>query len=493
MESNETFATALLLTTFGLLLALSVFFSRAIERFGVPVALIFLFVGVLAGSEGIGGIAFDDYDFTFRLGTTALALILFDGGLNTPRSAVRFAAGPAFVLATVGVVGTAAVVALAAYLMGFPPKLAMLLGAIVSSTDAAAVFSVLRGSGINLKRRVGTTLEVESGLNDPMAVILTTVLTANLILPEGALTRWLPLQVASQMVIGGLAGVAIGWSGRKLLLALRLPAGGLYPAFTIAIALIAFGLPTLAYGSGFLAVYAAGVMLGDGGLPYRRSIVSVHDSVAWLSQITMFLLLGLLVYPSRLMEVALPGVILAIVLAFIARPLVVALCLVPFRYPRKELAYIGWTGLRGAVPIILAIIPILAGAPQASTVFDLVFFIVVVNAIVPGGTVAWVTRKLGLESGEPPPPPAVLEIESIQPLQGELISFYIDGALAVAGVQISDLPFPEGSAATLIIRGAELVAPRGNTILEPGDHLYVFARPEDRDFMQLMFGRPEQG
>lgn len=487
----EPTATALLLATFGALLAVSVLFSRASERFAVPVALVFLGVGMLAGSEGVGGIAFEDYGFAFRLGTAALVFILFDGGLNTPLAAVRRVAKPAGVLATLGVFGTAGLVAAAAHALGFAWPHALLLGAVVSSTDAAAVFSVLRGSGIQLKRRVGGTLEVESGVNDPVAFLLTTALTRHLLAPGEELGWRLGLGVVSEAAIGGVLGFGIGYGGRLLLTRIRLPAAGLYPAMTLALALLAFAVPTLVHGSGFLAVYVAAVVLGDGPLPYRRGLLRVHDSLAWLSQIVMFLVLGLLVFPSRLVEAGWTGLALALFLAAVARPAIVALCLLPFRYAGREVAYVGWVGLRGAVPIILATFPVVAGAPGAERVFDVVFFIVVVNALVPGATVPWVTRRLGLESREPPAPRAVLEIESMQPLEGELLSFYVDDALAVAGVPMSELPFPEGAAATLVIRGRQMLAPKGHTTLAPGDHVYVFARPEDRPLIQLMFGRPE--
>ena len=488
----ELASTALLLLTFGLLLATSVVFGRVSERVGVPLVLIFLVIGVAAGSEGLLGIDFEDYDFTFRVGTAALVLILFDGGLNTPVPAVRAVLAPASLLATLGVVGTAAMVAGAAWLLGLDPTLAMLVGAVVSSTDAAAVFAVLRGSGLSLKRRVGTTLEVESGLNDPMAVILTTLVTTHALAGRESPSWWaVGGEVVAQLVVGAAAGLIVGRVGRMLLNRIRLPAGGLYPVLTLAFALLAYGSATLSFGSGFLAVYIAGLVLGDGQLPYRRSLLRVHDALAWLSQIVMFLLLGLLVFPSRMVEVALPGLVLALVLAFVARPLVVALCLLPFRYKPREIGYVGWVGLRGAVPIILATYPILAGVAGGARLFDLVFFIVVVNAVLPGMTVSRVTRWLRLESADPPMPPAVLEIESMQPLEGELMSFYVDDALAVVGVPMSELPFPEGAAATLIVRGQQLVAPKGGTQLEPGDHVYVFARPVDRPFIQLMFGRPE--
>jgi len=492
MPTAEPLATALLLATFGLLLLVSVVFSRASERVAVPLTLMFLAIGMLAGSEGVGGIAFNNYAFAFRLGTVALVLILFDGGLNTPLAAVRQGIRPAAVLATLGVLGTAGLLAVAAHALGFGWPHALLLGAIVSSTDAAAVFSVLRGSGIHLKRRVGVTLEVESGINDPMAVILTTTLTANLLAPDAELGLHVLLNVLREMAIGGVAGAAIGWGGRQLLERLPLRVGGLYPVLTLAVACLAFGAPTLLHGSGFLAVYVAAVMLGAGELRYRAGLLRVHDALAWLGQIAMFLVLGLLVFPSRLVGVAWVGLALALVLAVVARPLVVALCLLPFRFVRREVAYMGWVGLRGAVPIILATFPVLAGAPGAERVFDVVFFIVVVNALVPGATVPWVTRRLGLAAREPEPPKAVLEITSMQQLSGELLSFYVDEALAVTGVPIAELPFPEGAAATLIVRGRELIAPKGHTVLETGDHIYVFARPEDRGFIQLMFGRPEE-
>jgi potassium/hydrogen antiporter len=489
----EPLGTAILLATFGVLLAVSALFSRASQRMAVPLTLVFLGIGMLAGSQGLGRVPFEDYGFAFRLGTVALVLILFDGGLNTPLRAVRQGAGPAGVLATLGVLGTAGLVAAAATALGIPLAHALLLGAIVSSTDAAAVFSVLRSSGIQLKRRVGVTLEVESGLNDPMAVILTFTATHRLLAPDAALGWGLAFDVVREIVIGGAAGVAIGWGARLLLGRVRLPAGGLYPALTLGVAFLAYSLPTLVHGSGFLAVYVAAVIIGDGPLPYRPGLLRVHDALGWLSQITMFLVLGLLVFPSRLVTVAGIGLALALFLAVVARPIVVAACLIPFRaYTRRDVAYVGWVGLRGAVPIILATYPVLSGAPGSETVFDIVFFVVVVNAVLPGATVPWVTRRFGLESDEPPPPPALLEIESMRPLTGELVSYYVDEDLAVAGSALRDLPFPPGAAAVLVIRGEQLHAPRGDTVLMPGDHVYVVMHPVDRPEMHLLFGRQEE-
>jgi cell volume regulation protein A len=492
MTPHEPQATAFLLATCGLLLAISVLFSRASQRFGVPIAILFLGVGMLAGSEGIGGIEFNNYQVAFRIGVLALALILFDGGLNTPLNAVRRAAAPAGVLATVGVAGTAALVAVGAHYLGLGWAGALLLGAVVSSTDAAAVFAVLRGSGLQLKRRVGVTLEVESGINDPVAVILTTVLTQNILTP-GAAAGWrIPVEIVVQIIMGAAVGAGVGYGGRYLLSRLALPTGGLYPVMTLALGLVAFGMATLAHGSGFLAVYLAGLILGNGPLPYRTGLLRVHDALAWLSQVGMFLILGLLIFPSRLLDVAPVGLAIALLLGFVVRPLVVWLCLLPFRYPRREVLYIGWVGLRGAVPIVLATFPVLAGAPGADRLFDLVFFIVVVNALVQGGSVGWLTQKLGLQSKEPPAPQAVLAIESRQPLHGELMSFYIDEALVVTGVPVADLPLPEGAAVALIVRGNALVPPVPGTALQAGDHVHVISAPDDRAFIQLMFGRPEE-
>lgn len=490
---NELARFALLLLVFGVLLGVSVLFSRASERFGLPIALIFMVVGMLAGVDGPGGIEFGDFHLAFRLGTAALVLILFDGGLNTPLTAVRRAILPAGILATVGVAGTAALMAIGArLLLGFSWPLALLLGAIVSSTDAAAVFSVLRGSGLHLRKRLAATIEVESGLNDPMAMILTIVLTENLITPGGINLWRTPAVVVLELAIGVAAGWAIGLGGRRLLMRLKLPAEGLYPVLTVALASLAFALPTLMHGSGLLGVYVAGVTLGAGDLPYRAGIFRVHDALAWLSQITMFLLLGLLVNPSHLPAVAVIGLVLALLLAFVTRPLVVALCLWPLGFARKEIGYIGWVGLRGAVPIILATVPVLAGASGAEGIFNVVFFIAVVNAFVPGATVPFLTRRLRLQRVGGPEAPTVLALNSREPLKGLLLSFHVDGILAVSGLTIGDLELPEDSAVILLVRGRTLLPPRPELTLEAGDQVYVVAQPEDRGLVQLLFGRPDQ-
>jgi potassium/hydrogen antiporter len=412
----EPLTTATLLLTIGLLLGLSALFSRASARAGLPVFLLFLAMGMLAGSEGLGGIEFEGYSLSFRLGTLALVLILFDGGLNTSMVSLRQGIRPAAVLATAGVAVTAMLVALGARLLGFPWPAAFLVGAVVSSTDAAAVFSVLRGSGVQLRRRLATILELESGLNDPMAVVLTLVLTEALAQGQapGLSVTGLLLEIPIQLTVGAGVGIVAGLASRRLLRVSRLPAGGLYPVLTLGLSLLTFGAATVLHGSGFLAVYLAGMVLGNGDLPYRSALLSFHDAAAWCGQVTMFLVLGLLVFPSRLLQVSWTGLALALFLSLVARPLAVFLCLAPFRHPWRETAFIGWTGLRGAVPIILAIFPVLAGVDGAKPLFDIVFFVVVVSALVPGGTVGWAARRLGLTpsrgnspfpvSGTPPEP-----------------------------------------------------------------------------------------
>ncbi len=484
---TEPNATAVVLTLVGLLLGVSALFSRAAGRLGVPVALFFVLVGMVAGTDGLGNLAFDDYALSFRLGTVALVVILFDGGLNTPLASVRQGIKPAVTLATLGVALMAGVLGVTAHFLGLDWPQALLLGAIVSSTDAAAVFSVLRGSGLHLKQRVGVTLELESGLNDPMAVILTIALTSLAVTGEPP-TWSLALDIAAQLAVGAVAGVAFGRLGGFVLRRARLPAAGLYPVLTLSLAAVAFGVPTLFNGSGFLSVYLAAMFLGNEAVRYRTGLLRVHDALGWLSQVGMFLILGLLATPSRLPAVAGLGLGLGFFAAVVARPLVVLLCLLPFKFTWPERFFLGWVGLRGAVPIVLATFPVLAGAPGAQGIFDAVFFIVLVNAVVPGASVGWMTKRLGIQTSAPPPPPAVMELTSTQLLDGDVVSFFVRPQSAVAGATLADLGLPETAVVTLVMRGQGLVAPRGGTRLEPGDYLSIFCRKEDVAELHLLFG-----
>lgn len=486
---TEPATTALMLAILGVLMGASVLLSRVAGRISVPVPLLFLAVGMAAGSEGIGRVAFADYGLAFRIGTVALVLILFDGGLNTSLGAVKRAVGPAVMLATVGVGATAALVAVAARLCGLPWPSAFLLGAVVSSTDAAAVFAVLRGSGIELTKRVATTLELESGLNDPLAVLLTLMLAGALGHPGAGR---LVVGGVLQLVLGLGGGVVVGLLGRFLVTHGRPAAAGLWPVLTVALAFGAFGVTTLVGGSGFLATYTAAVVMGNGRVPDRSGLRRVHDALAWLAQVVMFVVLGLLSTPSHLVTVGAVGLAIALGLAFVARPAAVLLCLLPFRFHAREVAFVGWVGLRGAVPIVLAAYPVLAGAPHAEYIFDVVFFIVVVNAVVPGATVRRAAARFGVEHHGPPPPSAVLEIASTRPLADEVMSFCIDHACAVAGAAPADVPLPPEAAVVLVVRGDRLIAPGDAGTLAPGDHVFVVCRPDDRREVALLFGREER-
>ncbi len=391
---HEIASTAVTLTILGVLMALSVLGSRLAGRMQIPVALLFLGIGMLAGIEGIGGIDFEDYSLSFRLGSVVLVLILFDGGLSARWSTVKPVLAPSVVLATLGVLLTTAMVGWVAHLFGFAWIEAFLLGAVVSSTDAAAVFAVLRGSHIQLSDRVAATLELESGLNDPVAVMLTIAITAA---GQGHKeSAWhVAFDIGLELAVGCAGGLAVGGAGRWLVARARPTASGLLPVLTVALALFAFGATTLLHGSGFLAAYVAGIVIGTGGeLPHEEAIARVHDGLAWLGQVVMFLVLGLLSYPSRLLAVGGIGLVLGLTLALVARPLSAALCLLPFRFSLRESAFVGWVGLRGAVPIILAIYPVLADAPNAHHLFNIVFFVVVVSSIVPGATVRLAARLL---------------------------------------------------------------------------------------------------
>ncbi|MGE0820561.1 MAG: potassium/proton antiporter [Candidatus Binatia bacterium] len=484
----EPLSTGLVLAAIGGLLILSGLASRVSQHLGVPALLIFLLLGIAAGSEGIGGIPFEDYALAFRLGMIALILILFDGGLNTSLDVFRRAAAPASMLATGTVVLTALFVAAVGILLGLSPPIAILVGAVVSSTDAAAVFSVLRGSGIRLKEKTGAVLEVESGLNDPMAVLLTFV-TTEIILNVQTLNRHMFWLLLIQLLVGLLGGVGFGFGGRLLIRTARLPAAGLYPVLTVAIAFSAFGVTTLFKGSGFLAVYLTAVILAAAPLPYRAGIRRVHDGLAWLSQILMFLMLGLLVFPSQLWPLLREGTILAVTLAFVARPLAVLLTLLPFSFNWRERFFLAWVGLRGAVPIILATYPVLRGVPAGDQVFHLVFFVVLINSVIPGATVSWLARRY--EFAQPPPviPPADIELLSAREYPGEFVWYFIAHASAVSGALIRDLPLPEGCVLVLIVRGSEVVAVRGATQLNDGDHVCVFVLPEHRMLLDLLFGQ----
>lgn len=484
--------TALVLAAGGGLLLISSLLSRVGNRLGVPVSLFFLVVGMLAGSDGPGGIPFNNFDVAYACGTAALVVILFAGGLNTKLSDLPGAVGPATVLATAGVVGIAGLTATGAHLLGLTWPEALLIGAIVSSTDAAAVFAVL--DGVPLRHRVARTIELESGLNDPVAVILTTAATLHLSgdTPSG----WeLGAEVAVQLVVGAVVGIGVGSAAGWLLRHIRLSTPALLPTVTVAMAFIAYGVAAQLDGSGFLSVYLAGIAVGRGPLPHQVTLQRFHESLAWLAQVAMFLLLGLLVVPSELPPVAGRGLLLALLLALVARPAVATLCLAPFGFQWREIACIAWLGLRGAVPIILATMPVLMlGTPQAPErdlidQFDLVFFVVVVGAFIPGMTARWMPRLLRLEEAVPPAPAASIDITTSAPIRDAQLTFFVTADSPAAGRVLSELALPDDVTIMLVVRGNELVAPRGTTRLSAGDHAFVLCPPAQVAVVSALFGR----
>ena len=384
-----------------LLLLLSILAWKVSSRLGIPALLLFLGIGMLAGSDGPGGIYFDDALVAQSVGVVALAFILFAGGLETDWKVVRPVLGGALSLSTIGVLLTAVIVAIFALIvLHFSFAEGLLLGAIISATDAAAVFSVLGARNLHLKGKLLPLLELESGTNDPMAVFLTIGLTRLLTNPHESVLGMLLLFV-QQMGVGALLGLLIGWAAIWLISHLNLDVEGLYRVFTIALVLFTYGLTAWLGGSGFLAVYLVGLLLGNSSVQQVDRLSRFHDSLAWLMQIAMFLILGLLVFPSRLPAVVGSGLLITGVAVFLARPLSVLIALQPVKMSLREKLFVGWVGLRGAVPIVLATFPLLAGLSKASFLFDLVFFVVLASVLLQGTTVPLVAQWLGVITPAP--------------------------------------------------------------------------------------------
>jgi potassium/hydrogen antiporter len=477
---------ALILVT-GILLLLGIASSRFSTRMGVPVLFLFLVVGMLAGSEGIGGIEFEDYSLAYAIGTIALCLILFDGGLRTPLHSVRNAWKPAAVLATVGVVVTAVITGLAAaWILQITILQGLLLGSIVGSTDASAVFSVLRSGGVNIRRRLADTLEVESGSNDPMAIFLTVgliqVLTHAVPLGSGLLMLFL-----TQLALGTVVGLLVGYGGVWILKNVQLGAAGLYPVLATALAFLAFGLAAVFGGSGFLAVYLTGIVIGNQRPVFHRGILLFHDAAAWICQILMFMTLGLLSFPSRLLEASGLALLIAAVLIVVARPIAVLISVSYFKFSLRELLFLSLVGLKGAVPITLATFPMLAGLPGASQMFDTVFFVVLVSALIQGWPLPLVARHLQVDEPAKQPPPVTLEISSLQHVDGDIVDYLVDSCCLAAGRMVKDLALPDGVVVALIVRGEEIIPPQGRSRFEVGDHVVVVLRPAVRAMVDRVF------
>lgn len=477
-----------ILLTAALLALVAVLASKLSARAGLPVLVVFIALGMVSGSEGPGGIAFENYRLAHGVGTLALVVILFDGGLRTSTSSFRLAALPASLLATVGVVLTSVVTGLAAvWLLDLPLVEGLLLGAIVGSTDAAAVFAVLRSKGVRLPRRLASILEVESGANDPMAVFLTLSL-AEIVLGLREVGPGLLLHFVQQMGIGAAAGTLVGWAAAGLVNRIRLGAAGLYPVLTGSAALLAYGAAALAGGSGFLAVYLAGIVLGNRRIVFRNGILLFHDGAAWLAQIAMFVVLGLLSFPGRVFSQAVPGLLVALVLMLVARPIAVAACLLPLRIGWREGAFVSWVGLRGAVPIVLATIPLLLGVPDGTVFFDVVFFVVLVSATLQGWTVPWTARVLGLEEPARPESPVTLEITSLREVGSDIVEYTVPADSAAAGRYVRDLALPHSIVIAMLVRGERVVPTRGSTRIEAGDHLFLVIEEKDRPLAERAFG-----
>lgn len=386
----------------GALLLLCVFANKISDRFGIPSLLFFLGMGMLAGSDGIGQINFHDAVITNHIGTVALAFILFSGGLLTKWSAIRPIINRGIILATLGVLITASLVgAFSFYALHLPLSIAVLLGAIISSTDAPAVFSILRDSKFNLKPHLQSLLEFESGSNDPMAVFLLIASIAFITNPERSLTQ-MSLFFLQQIIFGGILGLAFGKLASAVLGRWCLPYPGLYPVYGIGIVLLIFNLTQILNGSGFLAVYIAGIILGNSKYLYRRHFIRFNDSLAWIMQIGMFLILGLLVNPSELPSVMLTGSLCTLFMIFIARPIAIFICLCNSEYSFKEQLLVSWAGFKGAVPIILATYPLMKGMPQSQYLFNLIFFLVLISVLFQGQTISFLARKLNLEKENAP-------------------------------------------------------------------------------------------
>ena len=471
----------------GFLVMFSALASKLSEWIGVPALLVFLAIGMLAGSDVSGLVYFDDAHLASAIGTIALAYILYSGGFDTRWFVVRPVLGRGILLSTVGVVLTMAVLGLIVWwAFGFDLKSCLLLAAIVSSTDAAAVFSILRSRGVSLKRRLRPLLELESGSNDPMAVFLTLGILDILMNPGLPWTALLP-RFLLQMLLGAVVGLGLGKFSALLLNRIRLDYDGLYPVLSFSLVPLVFGTAAAFGGNGFLAVYLAGIVVGNSDILHRRSLMRFHDGLGWLMQIGMFLTLGLLVFPSHLAEVTHIGLLVSAVLIFVARPVAVYACLLRSEFSWRERTLVGWTGLRGAVPIVLATFPLMAGYPESEQVFNVVFFVVCLSVLLQGRSLMRVARWLGVDTPLDAKPPYPLEFDRVEGLQGETHELEVLPGSAADGRRIMDLGLPSNVLVLLIRRGREFLVPRGQTELQNRDTLLVLAERNELEVAKRSF------
>ena len=458
----------------GLLLALGLAASLLAGRLRIPGLVLFLGIGMLVGSDGLGLIAFSDFELARLIGVMALALILFEGGLAAGYQEIKPVLGSAVSLATIGTLLTAVVTGLAAYwLMDLTLLQGMLVGAIVSATDGAAIFALLRGS--TLKRRLARTLEGEAGMNDPVAVLLVLGFIEWITHPDFGLPEMVVLFV-QQLGIGALVGIGVGWAAVQAFRRARLATGGLYPVASIAVVAIAFGCADVLHGSGFLAVYLAGLAMGSASLPARQTVHAFHDGLAWVAQLAMFLTLGLLVFPTQLDEIAWEGALIAAVLVFVARPVAVTVATAFAPLSMTDRLVLGWAGLRGAVPVVLATFPVIEGVEGSLTFFNIAFFAVLLSTLLQGTTFEPLARALRATTEEPALGRPLVEVGSIRQLGADVVEVPIHDGDAAIGVRVRDLGLPREALVNVLVRNDEALPPRGSTRLEAGDRLYIVAR-----------------
>ena len=472
------------------LVAASVIVSAFTSRFGTPLLLVFLVLGMLAGEDGPGGIPFNDVHLTYLIGSIALGIILFDGGMRTHASTVRVGILPGIALASLGVAVTAGVVALfTMWFFGFSLLQGLLLGAIVGSTDAAAVFSVLSARGLAIKRRVSAVLEIESGCNDPMAVFLTIVLVQAIATGKTGLDWSVAGRLIGEFSLGGAAGLIGGYLMVRLINRLDL-AQALYPLLASSLALLIFAATTIIGGSGFLAIYIAGLVMGNKQVHSAENILRVHDGLAWLAQIGMFLVLGLLATPRDLLHVAQMGLLVAIILIVVARPLAVVLCLAPLRFPWREQAFVGWMGLRGAVPIILGVFPLAAGIDNAWIYFNVAFFVVLVSLFVQGWTVAPAARLLQLEVPPASMPAGRYDLGTAGNWDLEMLRYDLAEDSPALATPFGEIALPEHASLAGVLRDKRVEPPARVVSLKAGDAVYVIATAAGVDILNRLFIAP---
>jgi potassium/hydrogen antiporter len=475
----------------GSLLAAGIAGALLADRVRIPGLLLFLGLGMLAGSEGIGGIEFDDAELARTLGTIALVLILFEGGLTAGWSEIRPVLGTAAALATLGTVVTAIAAGLGAmWIFDLDALEGLLVGAAVAATDSAAIFAVLRRS--TLEKRLARSLEGESGMNDPVALLLV-IGFIDWIQEPGYGFADMAGSLVLKLALGAAIGLALGRLAVAALVRVRLPTDGIYPVATIAIAAVAYGLAEVAHGSGLLATYLTALALGSGRIPARRTIVAFHEGVGWVAQIGLFILLGLLVFPSTLGDVAFEGLALSALLIVVARPLAAFAATVLSPLGLRERAMLGWAGLRGATPIWLATFPVVAGVANGDELFAIVFFVVVTSTLIQGASFEPLARRLGLTTSEPALPRRLLESGRIRRMGGDVIAYRLRPGAVAAGHLVRELGLPREALVNVIVRDGRAIPPRGSTELREGDELHVLVRGELREEVEELTRQWHEG